>query len=791
MTMDISKFVHDQLSVWPLAAGNFRRLKDAETKEMTVGELRVRLQHNPARIVSSAARLDKETLAHRPCFLCQDNRPPEQLHLRFDGRKERVYHILVNPYPIFQSHLVVAMDQHVPQSIWHHYSDMEKLASSFPGYSFFYNGPHCGASAPDHFHFQGCPRHLMPLENEADRLLDIIASQQSDGGVPNGSETPVVPEHIRDDIEYVSSVQEAQVYHYKHFTRGVFFLRSRTSKSMAKMFYRLLDCAPIPEGDSEPLFNAMTWYQPLTFAAMRPEGSTHGLAPFEYRAVVVFRSRHRSHHYFSEGDDHLTMSPGCADMMGMFIVPSASDYEKITPALLGEMVEEVSVSEKGEESILWRLTRTQPHISVGIMSGEEICFEVISDGAGPQKVAYKEGKISYNGALYDELYFEAQTPSTLFAVPTFILHDVTIGKQFHWERQRTQRFAGSLKFIVSDNKVVAINVIGMEDYLLSVISSEMRSSAGLELLKAHAVISRSWVMARLEQEELPRPLPPFAGSICGEPALVTALDGMLNADKALGASSDGDEPEMIGWQDGSMHRDFDVCADDHCQRYQGLTDEIAPDVQRAIDETWGEILTYGGGICDARFSKCCGGASEKFASCWQDEDKPYLQSLPDTPGHAASAHPFCDTSDAAVLAEVLNDYDLEDKEFYQWRVEYGRKELADLISSRLGEDIGELLGLVPLQRGPSGRIVRLRVVGSKRTFVIGKELTIRRYLSPTHLKSSAFEVSFLDGKVVLAGRGWGHGVGLCQIGAAVMAHEGYGYKDILSHYYPGSSLERR
>ncbi len=786
---DISKFIHDQLSVWPLAAANFRNLKDAENREMTIGGLRVKLQHNPARIISTAAKLDKSSISHRPCFLCTENRPAQQSNIRFEGRKGRVYHILVNPYPIFPEHLVIARDQHVPQSIWHHYSDMEKLASHFPGYTFFYNGPHSGASAPDHFHYQGCPRHLMPLENEADRLLDVIACQPSDGGVPNGSEHPSVPDYIGGDIEYISSVQEAQLYHYKHFTTGVFFLRSRTSKSMAKMFYRLLDCAPVPEGDNEPLFNALTWYQPLSFEATRPEGSTHGLAPFEYRSVVVFRSRHRSHHYFSEGEGHLTMSPGCADMMGMFIVPSAEDFGKLTPELLGDVVREVSVSKDVEDGILWRLTRRQPRISVGIMSGSEITFEIISDGAGPQKVSYSEGKIAYNGALYDELYFEAQTPSTLFAVPTFILYGVTIGKQFHWERRETQKFAGSLKFIVDGGKVVAVNIIGVEDYLLSVISSEMKATAGLELLKAHAVISRSWAMARLAQETKPRPLPRFAADLCSEPALVTALDCEINA--TGDDTPDGIIPELISWQDGSLHKKFDVCADDHCQRYQGLTEEIVPDVQKAVDETWGEILTYGGEICDARFSKCCGGVSEKFSSCWDDTDKPYLQDLPDTPGHDGSAHAFCDTDDVSILSEVLNDYDMEDRGFYRWRVEYGRAELAGLISSRYGKDIGELLDLVPVERGLSGRIVRLKVVGSLHTFIIGKELTIRRYLSKTHLKSSAFDITFSGEKVVLDGRGWGHGVGLCQIGAAVMAREGYGYREILTHYYPGAKLERR
>ena len=739
----IHKFVGDQLSQWPLACGNFRALKDVSVREVEIGGLTVKLQFNPARIVSSAAKTSKEELAKRRCFLCRENRPAEQIMLRFEGRKGKKYDILVNPYPIFPDHLVIAKSKHTDQSIWHRYIDMLDLAKKYSGYTFFYNGPKCGASAPDHHHFQGAPKGLMPLENDMNASVD-------------NSEI----------LEYITSVQDASLYHYKKFTSGVFFLRAETSKSAAKLFYRLLDCADILEGDIEPRINLFSWWQ---------DG--------EYRSIVVFRRSHRSHHYFSEGPDHLTMSPGCADMGGVFIVPVPEEYEKMTPELLAELVEEVSVPKSEEAKIIERLTRTQKNINIGIMSAEELTFEILSDGAGVRKAVAREGKIEYDGALYDELYFDAPTLSTMFAEPSFVLHDVTIGVDFHWERQEVQKFAGALKIIVADGKLVAINVVGIEDYLLSVISSEMSATADEEFLKAHAVISRSWVMAQLSSARQAR-----------------------NAEivKKNSAQDVSESPVVVyvKWYDKDDHDLFDVCADDHCQRYQGLTRAIGNKVRKVIDATWGQVLKSDGKLCDARFSKCCGGRMEKFSVCWEDKDYDYLQPLPDTPGHIEGERAFCDTSDPVILAKVLNNYDQETVDFYRWTEEYGKGAISELIQERSGISLGVLNAVKPIERGVSGRIYRLALVGSERTLVIGKELEIRRTLSKTHLKSSAFEVEYLsaDGMVVssdedwtvlrLLGSGWGHGVGLCQIGAAVMAVEGYGYTQILEHYYPGSELEK-
>ncbi|MDY4726319.1 MAG: DUF4922 domain-containing protein [Candidatus Cryptobacteroides sp.] len=733
MDNQIDKFVKDQLSVWPLAAENYRSLKKAGSKVLSIGGLPVTVQLNPCRRISSEASLDKESINRRPCFLCPENRPAEQTNIEFEGRKGRRYRVTLNPYPIFPSHLVISSFEHTPQSIWHRYQDLLDFVRENNEYLGFYNGPESGASAPDHMHFQACPQGLTPLQNRVDELLAA--------GDDN-------------TLDYLTNVKEARLFHLNEYARGVFVLCGATAKSTAKLFYRLLDCAPVPDGSSEPKMNIIAWCH---------EG--------EYRTAVIFRERHRPHNYSSSGADHLAMSPGCADLAGVYVTTREEDFGKLDAGLLSQVVREVAASEETEKEIIWRLTRSQRRLEVGIMSGSEIEFEIISDGAGRQKVEYSQGRISYNGALYDELVFEAQTEATMFAEPSFILYGVTIGVDFHWERKVTQKFAGTLKFIVDGGKVTAVNIVGVEDYLLSVISSEMKASAGLEFLKAHAVISRSWVMAQVEHRQSHVSRTPGPSCPVSEPV-------------------EGAE-EYIKWFDHDDHTLFDVCADDHCQRYQGLTMAVGDTVRKAVDQTWGLVLTSEGKICDARFSKCCGGRMELFSTCWEDKDYPYLQPLPDTADCVEGGDVFCDTKDEKILSQVLNDYDLETRDFYRWRTEYSRTEVSDLVRRRSGMDFGTIRDLVPVERGPSGRLKRLKVVGDKKTMIIGKELIIRRWLSDSHLKSSAFEVHWDGDHLTLDGSGWGHGVGLCQIGAAVMAAKGYTFDRILLHYYPGSTLERR
>lgn len=733
MDNQIDKFVKDQLSVWPLAAENYRSLKKAGSKVLSIGGLPVTVQLNPCRRISSEASLDKESINRRPCFLCPENRPAEQTNIEFEGRKGRRYRVTLNPYPIFPSHLVISSFEHTPQSIWHRYQDLLDFVRENNEYLGFYNGPESGASAPDHMHFQACPQGLTPLQNRVDELLAAGDDKT---------------------LDYLTNVKEARLFHLNEYARGVFVLCGATAKSTAKLFYRLLDCAPVPDGSSEPKMNIIAWCH---------EG--------EYRTAVIFRERHRPHNYSSSGADHLAMSPGCADLAGVYVTTREEDFDKLDAGLLSQVVREIAASEETEKEIIWRLTRSQRRLEVGIMSGSEIEFEIISDGAGRQKVEYSQGRISYNGALYDELVFEAQTEATMFAEPSFILYGVTIGVDFHWERKVTQKFAGTLKFIVDGGKVTAVNIVGVEDYLLSVISSEMKASAGLEFLKAHAVISRSWVMAQVEHRQSHVSRTPEPSCPVSEPV-------------------EGAE-EYIKWFDHDDHTLFDVCADDHCQRYQGLTMAVGDTVRKAVDQTWGLVLTSEGKICDARFSKCCGGRMELFSTCWEDKDYPYLQPLPDTADCVEGDDVFCDTKDEKILSQVLNDYDLETRDFYRWRTEYSRTEVSDLVRRRSGMDFGMIRDLVPVERGPSGRLKRLKVVGDKKTMIIGKELIIRRWLSDSHLKSSAFEVHWDGDHLTLDGSGWGHGVGLCQIGAAVMAAKGYSFDRILLHYYPGSTLERR
>ena len=442
----------------------------------------------------------------------------------------------------------------------------------------------------------------------------------------------------------------------------------------------------------------------------------------------------------------------------------------------------------------------EPVITVGILSGKEIGFSfpkefISSDGiaiCGIQQAVYRKGKICWQEKEYDELSFTPQQDTSSF----FELQDVTIGINFHWERKEVQRFKGELKIIVEDDRLTAINIIPIEDYLTSVISSEMSATASLELLKAHAVISRSWLLNKLKVAN-------------GKLKVIMHPDNTANFELSTLPS------QLIKWYDHEAHKNFDICADDHCQRYQGITRASTPQAIEAVFATRGEVLMYEEEICDARFSKCCGGAFEEFQNCWENVKHPYLigqrdskteTRLPDLTKEAeadkwirTSPAAFCNTHNKQVLSQVLNNYDQETTDFYRWRVCYSQQELSELIHKRSGIEFGKIIDLIPVERGTSGRLVRLKIVGTLRTLIIGKELEIRRTLSSSHLYSSAFVVDKeykedekeIPSRFILTGSGWGHGVGLCQIGAAVMGEQGYKYKEILSHYYPGSAIEQQ
>jgi SpoIID/LytB domain protein len=400
------------------------------------------------------------------------------------------------------------------------------------------------------------------------------------------------------------------------------------------------------------------------------------------------------------------------------------------------------------------------NVCVGLIEGRSAVDVELS---GPYRDArgssYAAGRYRFTSEI-------ALTPAEP-ASSSFALDDVVIGIGFHWERKERQVFHGALRLVPRNGGLTVINDVPLEEYVTSVISSEMSASCPIELLKAHAVISRSWLRCP-------------------------------NADPAERPKTG--EGEIVRWYDREAHRDFDVCADDHCQRYQGATKAFSAAAAEAVEATRGEFLVYNGEICDARFSKCCGGITEKYSTAWEDREVPYLQTFFDGPTDLqpadleqwirSSPPAYCNTRDGELLRRILPGFDQETQDFYRWRVEYDADELGALIASRLGIDLGPIRDLTPLSRGPSGRIDRLRITGERQTLVIGKELEIRRALSRSHLYSSAFVVDHENGRIVLRGAGWGHGVGLCQIGAAVMAEQGKKYWEILEHYYRGAGIRK-
>lgn len=434
---------------------------------------------------------------------------------------------------------------------------------------------------------------------------------------------------------------------------------------------------------------------------------------------------------------------------------------------------------------------SEPFINVGIMTANEInvtfhghfTTECGSSCTGPQTFTFADGKIIHDGHGTDMLMFHPQEPDA-----TFDVSGVTIGIGFHWQRDEVQSFQGALKLIASTKGITLINHIEAERYLRSVISSEMRATSSVELLKAHAIISRSWLLAQIDNNR-------------------TRHDDVTSS-----VAEHNGVTDITRWYDHSDHDLFDVCADDHCQRYQGINLADTPAVDHAIRQTAGMVLMYGDELCDARFSKCCGGVLEQFENCWQPDTHPYLSAVRDADTSAipdlsneseatewimSSPQAYCNTTDRTVLTQVLNSYDMETPDFYRWTVHYHQPELSEIIRTRSGIDFGQILALTPVFRGTSGRITRLKITGTKRTVTVGKELEIRKWLSTSHLYSSAFVVkpgptdqNGIPQSFTLHGAGWGHGVGLCQIGAALMAHHNHKYDDILMHYYPGSRIKK-
>ena len=764
----ISRFFNRQLEMWEDARHRFRDLKHVEVRQLSD---QLKVQFNPARIVSTGAKIDKHTLGERPCFLCERNRPKEQMTKQIDDH----FQLLVNPFPILPVHFTIPATKHQPQSIYRHYGEMHRLLSLHSELMVFYNGPKCGASAPDHLHFQAGTSGVLPLQTNWQRLSRSL--------------TDVISLNDEEKISVLSD-----------FLVPAFVIISKSEDSDEELFHRLYRSMPMRGDESEPMMNIIAWRK----------GD-------EFISVVIPREKHRPDAYFAEGEAQMMVSPGALDMAGLIITPREEDFSKINLDKATALLHECGISAEKMEAVVSNLKASaatahehplqllagkgkQPNVNVGIVSGQKIHFSLnkpyLAKGemvTGEQEVAFSEGGILWNGNQYSSLTFHPQS-----ADASFSLSDVTIGVNFHWERKETQTFLGTLHFVVESDKICAINELPVERYLESVISSEMSATSSLELLKAHAVISRSWLLAQMKKRR----------------EVAESGNNFFSFVKK--------DDRLIRWYDREDHTIFDVCADDHCQRYQGITKETSPHVAEAIRQTKGQILMDGDDICDARFSKCCGGVTEEFQYCWEDTPKNYLSSVRDiiqgvkSVGSAAPAplpslqdeaaaeawirsNPpaFCNTTDKKILSQVLNDYDQETADFYRWKVTLTQEKLKQLLDEKLKMNFGDILDLQAEERGKSGRISKLRIVGTEKTFVIGKELEIRRALSDTHLYSSAFVVDRcdIDEKGVpqrfdIIGAGWGHGVGLCQIGAAVMGEEGFDYDAILLHYYQGAEIKK-
>jgi SpoIID/LytB domain protein len=720
----VIRFFHRQLQTWPEVRQRYRDLQQVETRELVTDTITLQAQWNPARIGSTGAKIDGKSIAERPCFLCAKNRPQAQMHRMVDGK----YELLVNPFPILPVHFTLPTMKHQPQRILSMYDEMLKLAERNTDLTILYNGPSCGASAPDHAHLQAVSSGCLPLQQSWQRLSRNLS-------------------------EVIKDEEDNGIWQVVDYPAAAFVICSYNKSVGERLFRRLYDCLPPAEDQMEPMMNIIMWRS--------------GDAVL---SVVLPRRKHRPDCYTATGDVQYIISPGAVDMGGLIITPREQDFRRVTPELILNIYHELSLTQEQMQQVVERVKslkykvenlrmKEQPNVSVGIVSGQKIEFSLNAPYTakgetieGKQMVEFSEGGILWNGNQYRELTF---TPSSADA--SFSLFDVTIGVNFHWERKETQTFLGTLRLVVESDRITAINELPVEKYLASVISSEMKATAGLELLKAHAVISRSWLLAQMRRRE----------------------DNLLQKNDFFSFIKKDDE--LIRWYDREDHTIFDVCADDHCQRYQGITRQTSKNVEQALKATRGQILCYGDDICDARFSKCCGGVTEEFQYCWEDTPKPYLVSVED---------PFCNTNDKEVLSQVLNDYDQETNDFYRWTVEYTVNEISDLVREKLKDDFGTITDLIPLERGKSGRIWKLKIVGTKKTFTIGKELEIRRALSESHLYSSAFDVEKTESGFRLHGKGWGHGVGLCQIGAAVMGQQGYSYEQILLHYYRNAEIRR-
>ena len=612
----LERFFNRQLERWTDARQRYRDLHDVQTRQLPLNEhaMALSVQWNPARIVSTGAKMDRKTLLERPCFLCEKNRPEEQLVKPFDNKLD----ILVNPFPILPTHFTIVAHKHQPQQIKDVFYEVYRLLERYPQLTVFYNGPRCGASAPDHLHLQAGTTGVLPLQKAWLRLsrnLRPLATLNSNEGIFLLSDYPC----------------------------HALLVRSRNKESGEQLFRKLYGALDKAVTDSEreqgeePMLNIVAWSQ----------GD-------ELLCVVFPRRKHRPDCYRADDDSQMMVSPGALDMAGLIITPRECDFERMDSSTAVGILQEVAISDNDMEALVDLMVEhpkqpalpvmdNEPMVAVGIVSGRKIKFTLnkpyIAKGEtieGEQEVEFCEGGILWRDNQYRELSFSPKSTDASFS-----LHDVTIGVNFHWERKEVQTFLGSLRLVVEADKICAINHLPVEDYLTSVISSEMKATASIELLKAHAVISRSWLLAQIERRR----------------KMSQSADSFLSFIKK--------DDEIIRWYDREDHTIFDVCADDHCQRYQGITRASERNVAEAVKATRGQVLSYGGEICDARFSKCCGGVTEEFQYCWDNIAKPYLRAVGDSPKGALpdlrveqnarkwildAPEAYCHTRDKGVLA---------------------------------------------------------------------------------------------------------------------------------------------
>ena len=583
----LQRFFDRQMELWDEVRERYRQLNSVETRELQGETFTLEAQWNPARIGSTGAKIDAKSIAERPCFLCADNRPKEQMKRVIDGQ----YELLVNPYPILPLHFTIPTRKHVPQRVRQLYGEMYRLLTDNPEMTILYNGPQCGASAPDHAHLQAVSSGCLPLQKAWQRLTRNLREVVKTGNGDDG------------------------IWLIDEYPAAAFLIRSHSQTSGEQLFRRLYNALEDGE-EPEVRLNIIAWRSGDTFLS-----------------VVLPRRKHRPDCYTAEGDAQFIISPGAVDMGGLIITPREEDFRRLTPEIAFGIFREITLTDEQVAAVVEQLKenkttdvkrqnsnlklqiKKEPVVSVGILSAQRIAFTInapyTAKGetlSGEQVVEFSEGGILWRGQQYRELVFMPAKPDASFS-----LDEVTIGVGFHWERQETQTFNGILRLVVESDRITAINELPVEQYLESVISSEMSATSSEEFLKAHAVISRSWLLTQIERRR--------------------KAEGGQNNFFSFTKKDD----ELIRWYDREDHTIFDVCADDHCQRYQGITRKTSPTVAKAVKATRGQVLTYEGELCDARFSKCCGGRTEEFQYCWEDTPKPYLVSFED---------PYCGQANA-------------------------------------------------------------------------------------------------------------------------------------------------